>query len=247
MKEHKKWFTMVELVVVITILTILATISFISYQEYIISARNAARASDMSNIKMSLKNHKLKNSLYPLPWNAFDITNSVTIIKQWFLNENVNTQEIIQKPKDPQIKDQYYFYSITSNRLFYQIGMTLEEEGDWQWWSFAYIDWDYQQIAQFVPSLVFASASSGTINSLSWSFIVDKSTLNLPYDIDGSIKKTATSFTNIINESWINIPKFYWYMTCQEIYENGGSMWSWIYNILDNDWNATQTGCVMNY
>lgn len=50
MKNLKKWFTLVELIVVITILAILGTIAFISLQGYSADARNSKRTSDINSI-----------------------------------------------------------------------------------------------------------------------------------------------------------------------------------------------------
>ncbi len=243
MKKNNFWFTLVELVVVITILIILSAISFISYQKTITDARNATRNTDMSNIKMSLKNHKLKNGWYPNPWSSFDITNSWVIIKQWLLNDWVYTMELDKKPTDPLFKTQNYLYSITSNKQFFQVAMSLEDEAVLNdYWLIAYVDWDYQTLnSGFIPSIVFATNLSWSLLSLSSSFIVDKWTLNLPYQEDWSFIKTATNLGETINETWVSIPKYYWYSSCQEIYENWASMWSWSYIL---NWNTNSpTGC----
>ncbi len=245
--KNKNAFTIVELVVVIMVITILSTIWFVSYTSTLSDARNSTRISDMWNLKMWLKNHKLQNWSYPIPGTSLDITNSLTIIKQWLFNDDVYTQEIVKKPTDPLVKWQYYFYSITSNKLFFQIAMSLEEDDINNYDMRAYLDWDYQQIWDFAPTILFASTIWWTIDSLSWAFIVDKWTLNLPYDKSWNIVNTATSFSWIIEEAWINIPKFYGYYTCQEIYENGASMWSWTYKIMQSDWTITSTWCLMNY
>jgi type IV pilus assembly protein PilA len=245
--KNKKWFTIVELVVVVMVIAILSTIWFISYTSTLSDARNSTRISDMWNLKMWLKNHKLQNWSYPIPGNAFDITNSWTIIKQWLFNNDVYTQQIVKKPIDPLVKWQYYFYSITSNKLFFQIAMSLEENDINDYDMRAYLDWDYQQIWDFAPTILFASTSSWTINSFSGKFIVDKGTLNLPYDENWNIVNTATSFSWIIEETWINVSKFYWYYSCQEIYENWNSMWIWTYKMLNNEWKLISNSCDMNY
>lgn len=239
MKKNNSWFTLVELVVVITILAILSSIWFISYQKTIVSARNTTRTTDMANIKISLKNHKLKNWWYPMPGNPFNITNSWVIINQWFLNEDVYTMELDKKPTDPLFKTQNYTYSITNNKQFFQVAMSLEDDSSGNdFWLRAYVDWDYQTLNDgFIPSLVFATSSSWTIQTLSWSSIVDNWTFNLPYNEDWNFIKNASSLNEIINENWVNIPKYYWYSSCQEIYENWANMWSW--NYILNWENAT--------
>lgn len=245
MKNNKIWFTLAELVVVITILIILSLISYISYQKIITDARNTARITDMSNIKMSLKNHKLKNWWYPNPWDSFDITNSWVIIKQWLLNEEVYTMELDKKPTDPLFKTQSYIYSITNNKQFFQVAMSLEDESSENDAELrAYVDWDYQTLNDvFIPSIVFATNVSWNILSLSGSFIVDKWTLNLPYWEDWNFIKNASSLSWIITESEVVIPKYYWFSSCMQIYENWQSMWSWTYKWVDNNWNIINISC----
>lgn len=56
MKTHqKKWFTLVELIVVIVILAILTTIGFISLQSYGRSTRNSVRVSDIEVIRLAIQ------------------------------------------------------------------------------------------------------------------------------------------------------------------------------------------------
>ncbi|MDD5213157.1 MAG: prepilin-type N-terminal cleavage/methylation domain-containing protein [Candidatus Gracilibacteria bacterium] len=55
MKQTKKAFTLVELIIVITILAILATIGFMSYQSYTADARNSKRVNDISSLQSKLE------------------------------------------------------------------------------------------------------------------------------------------------------------------------------------------------
>ncbi|MDD3793378.1 MAG: type II secretion system protein [Candidatus Gracilibacteria bacterium] len=61
-KNTKKAFTLVELIVVITILAILATIAFISLQGYSQDAKNSKVASDLRNIASAIETNSTKNS-----------------------------------------------------------------------------------------------------------------------------------------------------------------------------------------
>lgn len=245
MKQQRKAFTLVELVVVITILITLSTIGFLTYTSQLLYSRNAVRISDMGNIKMALKSHKTKNGWYPIPGHTFDVTNSGTIIKQGYLDGDVFTQEITKKPTDPLLQDQYYLYSITHNKLFFQVWMSIENKEDT---FMAYVDGDYQTLHDgFIPSIVFASDTGWDIETLSWAFIVDKGTFNIPYDGEGNKVYTASSLEDILTESWVSIPKFYGYLSCLEIYENGASMGSWVYMILDSNSQPVEQTCDMNY
>lgn len=247
--KNKNAFTLIELLIVIMIISILSTIWFIEYSSSLSEARNSTRISDMWNIKISLKNNKLKTWNYPYPGNNFDITNSWTIIKQWLLNQDVYTLELDKKPTDPLLKTRYYTYSVTNNKLFFQIAMSLEDENAWNDSEMvAFVDWDFQTVApNFVPNLVFATTISWTINSLSWKVILDKWILNLPYDKNWDVVANWNTLTLLLSETWITIQKFCWYSSCDEIYENWRSFWSWSYCMLDTSGNLTYSWCVMNY
>lgn len=242
--KNIQWFTLVELVVVITIISILSAVWFVAYTWQLADSRNAVRVSDMWNIKMALKNHKFKNGSYPIPGKAFNITNSGVIIKQWYFDDETYTQEIVKKPVDPFVKKQNYFYSITNNKLSFQIAMSLEDKNlHNDSLMKAYVDWDYQTLNDsFIPSLVFATHSWGSINTLSGTSIVDLWTLNLPYNEDGTVINDASSLQQVLSES-VNVPKFYGYYSCNEIYENGVSMGNWTYKILNSSGNVTSTWC----
>lgn len=238
-------FTIVELIVVVTILIILSTIGFVSYNSSLLDARNSTRITDMWSLKMALKNHKFKNGLYPLPGSPFQVTNSETIIQQWLFNDEVYTKEIDKTPQDPLVKTQYYFYAITHNKLFFQIGMSQEDQNQDM---IAYVDGDYKTPNdEFVPSILFASDTWWTLESLSGAFIVEKGTYNLPYNEEGQIVREAESLTGILQETGVSIPKFYGYYSCQEIYENGASMGSGVYMILDTNSQPIAQNCDMNY
>lgn len=242
--KNIKWFTLVELVVVITILAILSAVWFVAYTWQLADSRNAVRISDMWNIKMALKNHKFKNGSYPMPGRVLNITNSWVIIKQWYFDNETYTQEMTKKPIDPFVKKQNYMYSITNNNLFFQIAMSLEDKNVLNDSLMkAYVDGDYQSLNDwFIPSLVFATDTWGTITALSGASIVDQWTLNLPYNENGQIIHDATTLQQVLWEN-VSVPKFYGYYSCSEIYENGASLWNGRYKILNDSGDVTSTGC----
>lgn len=75
MKNLKKWFTLVELIVVITILAILGTIAFISLQWYSSDARNSKRVSDLGSISTAM---------------SIKITQWIWLL--WFIKSDINAQ-----------------------------------------------------------------------------------------------------------------------------------------------------------
>lgn len=245
MKKNTTAFTLIEILVTVTIIIILTTVGFLSYTRNLSDARNTTRITDMSNIKISLQSHKLKNGVYPLSWQAIHITNSWTIIQQWLLDENVMTQEILKKPTDPLLKKQYYMYSITQNRLFFQIAMSLEDETAYnQSLMRAYVDGTYQSLnTNFIPSLLFATYQDWDIQTLSWKSIVDKWTLNLPYDDNANIVSFGWWLSEVISQSWVLIPKFYWYYSCDQIIEDGYFLWEGDYYLINQQWDISLSRC----
>ena len=245
MINQKKAFTLAELVIVITIIVTLTSVSFVSYMWNLVDSRNATRLSELGNIKISLKNHKINNANYPLPWASFDITQWSNIVaKQWLLNDDVYTTEIVSKPKDPYVTQRYYTYSVSANRLSFQLWSIIEnEEVSWNDLGLlALIDGDYQTKSVWVlPSLIVAAGANTDVSGAnSGSFIVHKSTLNLPYDLEWNPYKSATTLSQVLSQANVEIPKFFWYTSCQEIVDNGAFFGTGRYQITDaNSANGT--------
>jgi len=81
---QKKWFTLVELIVVITILAILWTIAFLSFQWYSRDARDSKRTSDVNNMKTTLELFNVNTWKYPSPDSLSTISYSWdTVWYQW--------------------------------------------------------------------------------------------------------------------------------------------------------------------
>lgn len=74
-QKNKNAFTLVELIVVVTIIAILGTVGFISYSNYLTTARDSNRISQLTRIADALQVYTTRNSL-PLPDNSVTITAS---------------------------------------------------------------------------------------------------------------------------------------------------------------------------
>jgi len=124
---QKKWFTLVELIVVITILAILWTIAFISLQGYSRDSRDGVRISDLKNIETGLELYKTKVWKYPTPDNYVEITASWTI----FSYQGVAGDSLLSKIKinggwkDP-VDQSSYTYMTTSDLYQYELMWFLE-------------------------------------------------------------------------------------------------------------------------
>lgn len=241
--KNLKWFTLVELVIVIVIMVTLSTIGFVQYSSSLIDSRNAARISDMWNLKISLKNYKLKSWTYPNPWKFFDIKNSsgTWLIKQWKFDENVYITDMTNIPMDPQSKSPYLYW-VKSNNLFMQLAISIEDTDQTnQNWYKAMVDWDFQQISEDYPWLIYAQTTTSVLDPKN--LIVNNWTLNIPYWEDWVFIQTATSYSQLKSQSWVTIPKFYWYKTCQEILDSWNSFWSWVYNVVSDTWAINGINC----
>lgn len=243
MISNKYAFTLVELIVVVMILWILSTIGLANYMSQMSTSRNAARQSDMANLMIALKSHKTKNGSYPMPGDFFTIQNGgLDIIKQWYLNNNVASQEIVKKPQDPLYKNQYYVYSTLANRQSFQIAMSLEDESVNELWLKAYVDGDYQSTnIDWIPSIIFAYKNNAELSTLSNKFIINNSSFNIPYDGEGIPQAKAVSLSQIVTWNESEIPKYYGYSSCGEIADNGMSMGSGTYRL-----DIGLTPCAMN-
>lgn len=128
MKNVKKWFTLVELIVVVSILAILATIGFVSYSSYLIGVRDTNRTTQITSIYNWLDLYKIKKDI-PLPEDSINIeTASWTIAYQWYMGKsNLEMIEYSKEWKDPK-DDTYFTYFLTEDRKYFQLMAFLEDE-----------------------------------------------------------------------------------------------------------------------
>ncbi|MDD2487196.1 MAG: prepilin-type N-terminal cleavage/methylation domain-containing protein [Candidatus Gracilibacteria bacterium] len=253
--HNESGFTLIELIVVIAVVSILTTVSFFSFQGSVVNSRDSARKTDMTNIKVALKSYKEKNGYVPDPSEMFSITNSgVSNIQayQGKIDENVSLNTIKEIPKDPR-GGVSYPYSVTQNKLEFQIGMTLENDGK----NIAYVDGEYKTVTKnMFPSLLLAISGSGQqieIHDLVGSgtenrkkFILDGGSYNLPYDFDKGLpvaNGTQVGFSGITSEIGVDIPKNNTYLSCAEIYNGGKYMGSGTYEILTDYKKTVNNDC----
>lgn len=71
MNYDRKWFTLIELIIVITVLTILATLWFISFWDYTWQSRDSKRVSDLLTIEKWIILSSIENLEYPEPENTW--------------------------------------------------------------------------------------------------------------------------------------------------------------------------------
>lgn len=130
--NNKKWFTIIELIVVISILAILSTIWFISYSWYLIWVRDANRISQLESFERWLITSLTKWKL-PLPEDYVEIKSWINIIwYQWLLWKDVlETIDYSWNWFDPLDKT-YFTYYLTKNRKYFQLMAYLEDKSNLQ-------------------------------------------------------------------------------------------------------------------
>lgn len=166
MRNTKKAFTLVELIVVITILAILGTIAFISLQGYSSDARNSKRTSDLGSIisKMTIEITKWVSLLSFVADNTSAVT-GITIAwtgvtaadyKAWVVNYlalDMKESEF----QDP-VDSPYVMWITTKAGAKYQVAATKET---WGWAPVAVIkgNWNSRLVNAFTSTGVNARAA----------------------------------------------------------------------------------------
>ena len=224
---YKKWFTLVELIVVITILAILWTIAFTSLQWYARDARDTKRISDVWNIKKSLENFVLQTGKYPTPDSAEEITYSGWVVwYQWSLWDNVVAQlsrNLKEKPTDP-LTSSEYTYSLLNTEVEYELWGVLE-------WS---------PISRLLPPLAWETYAAGTKATAytSWNYngVLAKVQLwwltyilaipaIISWDLSNTDVETILSNNKLVYNKLSNLPPYYSGTT---LWENSEvDLWLW--------------------
>ncbi len=127
MNIQKKWFTLVELIVVITILAILWTIAFLSFQWYSRQARDSVRISNYSNINTTLEVYEVRAWKYPKPENTDTISYAgVNIWQQWVIWERIQSLLRIAWDLNDTKFGSEISYSVTTSWKDYEIAWLFE-------------------------------------------------------------------------------------------------------------------------
>lgn len=187
--KSKKWFTLVELIIVITILAILATIAFVSFQGYTKNTRDATRLASMNSMSKWLEIYLVKNSTLPHPETPVLVyDNSETIWYQGYFWDDVARLTWFDKnPKDP-LDGSKYTYLTSSDYKKYQI-LSLMETSDYLTFSndiFPKTFADWVNYSKRIPKTI-----GYELWILLWTWNID---MNRPIQ-----EKLSASFT------WVNI------------------------------------------
>lgn len=124
---QKKWFTLIEIVVVISIIAILWVVASLSLTKWVSKSKDSKRLADLNIIMSSLELHLNSQLEYPIPDDYVDISYWTWIIAyQWVAWERLfDTIWLKEVPVDPSNKS-YYTYLVNKNKDNYQL-MTFFE------------------------------------------------------------------------------------------------------------------------
>lgn len=250
-KTWKKWFTLVELVVVMIILATLSIIWIVSYTSNLGASRNATRKLDLTYLSSAFTKFQQEKWNFPMPGDNFNITYWTNIVAyQWKINNKVHLSTIDRLPYDPKI-DIPYTYSTTKNRQEFQITASFEWLDEWDKTK-AIVLWTYSSVSKnILPTILVANSWEINIESDKNKFIFDWQSHNIAYTFSEpfSPHNDWTIISTILSEIWNK----YWqnssYRSCEEIEEAGKAIPSSNpieYQILNSNWELTNTSCTIN-
>lgn len=253
-KTWKKWFTLVELVVVMIILATLSVIWIVSYTSNLGTSRNATRKLDLTSLSSALSKFQQEKWNFPMPgsWSVFNITYwpSDIVAYQWKMNNKVPLSTIDKIPYDPKI-DIPYTYSITKNKQEFQLAASFEWLDEWDKTK-AVVLWNYSSVSRnILPTILVANTWAIDIKSDNTKFIFDWQSHNIPYTLYAPYEPKSDwyAFNNMLIEIWDKYFQNSSYRSCEEIKEAGKaipSSSSIEYQILNSNWELTDKNCTIN-
>lgn len=246
LKMIKKWFTLVELIVVIAILAILSTVAFISFQWYSQSSRDSIRLTDTKMIQKTLDLELTKNQVIPYPSDYITLRlDWVDIWYQW--DAWINTLWkiwITQEVLDP-LDKRFYTYGTNLKRTQYQILWFLEKNVNLSIRNYSYamyedriplLRWDeiwiiYDEIKQEPIHLSKVDVDI-TWNGNKYGLYLER----WESKITNNDEQISSLLDFRVNKQW----------SCYNILKNWLSTWDWVYDIINKNWDTVQVYCNMS-
>ena len=93
--KQQKGFTIVELLIVIVIIAILAAITIVAYNGIQQRARDAQRASSVSQIKKAVEMYKIDNGSYPQACSADNAGCAITLLTPYLVPKYINSLPLV--------------------------------------------------------------------------------------------------------------------------------------------------------
>jgi Tfp pilus assembly protein PilE len=218
---NKKWFTLVELIIVITILVILATIAFISFQGYSAESRDAKVKAEIWNMRNVMEVEMAKwisplnfitdtgSNLAKLDLNwTWILVSDNTKYKAWNISKtlfNTTTQNIYKMWATPAV---YQFaWKLTSNNaeIAYVLGNFVQRTNAGSWVGYFRI-WDYVKSPNNAFSWILTSVSTDKSTVYLWSNSTWASNVTLMISESGWLIKDSDSGDVITDGSTTALP-----------------------------------------
>ncbi len=172
---NKKWFTMVELIIVVLILLVLWIIAYLSLTKYTKVSRDSTRLADIKSIRTSLELFSLDTWKYPKPDNGIEVSYSWDLLRtQWTVWDNVFrniSENLNKKPIDPLFETEYV-YSITNMRTEYETMWVFEQQLSFENNNnlilekaealekyYIKVEWTYNGLYVMTPNILFPTPS----------------------------------------------------------------------------------------
>ena len=130
MKLNKKWFTLIELIVVIAIIWFLGMVWVMTFMEWFSKSRDASRIAALQNMSMALETYLANHTTFPLPDDYVEIKYSWEVLTyQGKFGKNVVSElpSMKQAPKDPK-DNTYYTYTVSADKKNYELLAMMEWE-----------------------------------------------------------------------------------------------------------------------
>lgn len=232
--EHKKGFTLVELIVVITILWVLWTISFISLWWYALDSRNSKRLSDMRSMEKSLEYYLSRYNKLPDNTSLWSITLSWDIVaRQWYYDNTLWDNLWVYWDYFDPLDDSKYILSYFDKS--YQLLWFLEN------------DWKRNSNLERVPIsygtdlwILLTQNNQSLVDS--WSLEINTISGSVPLFLDNNFYSFNDNGLEVHFVERVNS-----YSSCKAIYNDDITRESWVYNLdINNDWVFEEVYCDMN-
>jgi prepilin-type N-terminal cleavage/methylation domain-containing protein len=251
MKLKRKWFTLVELIVVVTILAILWTVWFISYNGYLLWVRDSNRLTQLDQMSAWLELYRTKNTL-PLPSNNIRVEwNGSVMGYQWFAAQDIlDLIDYSKWGRDPK-DNEYFTYYISGDRKYFQLLGFLEDSTN-------------QATSLFMPNQAHAADYTTRFYATSgkklWVFVDG---FNTPIQSSSSLSGTTLEFEltaqwttefqmifsdkNILKWTGWLLVTYNYQASCKRIKETWGNRWDTTYTINPRGNNSFIGFCNMTY
>lgn len=225
---NKKWFTLVEIVIVMVILALLSTISVLSFSNYMKDTRDSKRQIDIAALESALRLFKKQNNFLPEPSLKENLNLNWSTI--WYQGDAwaIPLNTIKEVPKDPKTEKNYYYSILKENDNFpweFQVGWTLEKNLK------AIVKWDYDPVLSDFPWIIFKNVENKD------TVVLDNQNKNILNDFRGWYKMEWLSAEEK------NMAYRHPYKTCEEIKNNNKFVKAWTYKLFVSNNNYKDEVC----